>query len=189
MKLPAYMAPSLHHSGGTVCEPVDVPVAKRHLDMVYSHIRYSTSPFMGSVTHSDRALDPHRHGQAGLGGLISSTRIACSSTPHQRQFAHEVFDAVPCWACSRPMRGSVRPRGSRPSFSRVMSPVTVGTPTQILAEAAGGHGLPAHQAVSGAPQGLRHLCLVHFHAVGRAGPRHAGTGNMCCSARRNPRGG
>ncbi len=29
-----YMSPNLHHSGGTVCEPVDVPVNKRHLDMV-----------------------------------------------------------------------------------------------------------------------------------------------------------
>src|SRR3954464_2347052 len=53
----AYMSPHLHHSGGTVCEPVDVPVNKRHLDMVYSHIPYSDKPFMGSVTHPDRAAD------------------------------------------------------------------------------------------------------------------------------------
>ncbi len=52
-----YQSPYLHHSGGTVCEPVDVPVNKRHLDMVYSHIRYSDKPFMGSVTHPDRAAD------------------------------------------------------------------------------------------------------------------------------------
>ena len=52
-----YMTPHLHHSGGTVCEPVDVPVNKRHLDMVYSHIRWSDKPFMGSVTHPDRARD------------------------------------------------------------------------------------------------------------------------------------
>src|SRR5262245_45352498 len=31
---------SLHHSGGTICEPVDLPVNKRHPDMVYSHIKY-----------------------------------------------------------------------------------------------------------------------------------------------------
>ena len=36
-----YMTPFLHHSGGTVCEPVDVPVNKRHYDMVYAHMRYS----------------------------------------------------------------------------------------------------------------------------------------------------
>ena len=53
----AYIAPSLHHSGGTICEPVDLPVNKRHFDMVYSHIKYSDKPFMGSVTHPERAQD------------------------------------------------------------------------------------------------------------------------------------
>jgi len=50
-------SPWLHHSGGTICEPVDVPVNKRHLDMVYSHIRYSDRGFMGSVTAESRAED------------------------------------------------------------------------------------------------------------------------------------
>jgi trimethylamine--corrinoid protein Co-methyltransferase len=53
----AYLSPSIHHSGGTVCEPVDLPVNKRHLDMVYSHIRWSDKRFMGSVTHPERAAD------------------------------------------------------------------------------------------------------------------------------------
>jgi trimethylamine---corrinoid protein Co-methyltransferase len=53
----AQSSPWLHHSGGTICEPVDVPVNKRHLDMVYAHIRYSDRPFMGSVTAQDRAED------------------------------------------------------------------------------------------------------------------------------------
>ena len=53
----AYMSPWLHHSGGTVCEPVDLPVNKRHLDMIYSHVRYSDKPFMGSVTAPERAQD------------------------------------------------------------------------------------------------------------------------------------
>jgi trimethylamine--corrinoid protein Co-methyltransferase len=52
-----YLSPNLHHSGGTVCEPVDVPVNKRHLDMVYAHMRYSDKPFMGSVTAPERARD------------------------------------------------------------------------------------------------------------------------------------
>jgi trimethylamine--corrinoid protein Co-methyltransferase len=51
----AQSSPWLHHSGGTICEPVDVPVNKRHLDMVYSHMRYSDRPFMGSVTAEERA--------------------------------------------------------------------------------------------------------------------------------------
>ena len=52
-----YTTPWLHHSGGTVCEPVDIAVNKRHLDMVYAHLRYSTKPFMGSVTAPERAAD------------------------------------------------------------------------------------------------------------------------------------
>jgi trimethylamine---corrinoid protein Co-methyltransferase len=51
----AQASPALHHSGGTICEPVDVPVNKRHLDMVYSHIKYSDRAFMGSVTAESRA--------------------------------------------------------------------------------------------------------------------------------------
>ena len=52
-----YMTPVLHHSGGVICEPVDVPVPKRHLDIVYSHIKYSDKPFMGMVTTGSRAED------------------------------------------------------------------------------------------------------------------------------------
>lgn len=53
----AYQSPWLHHSGGTVCEPVDLPVNKRHLDMVYAHLRWGDKPFMGSVTTPERAED------------------------------------------------------------------------------------------------------------------------------------
>ncbi len=53
----AYVDPYMHHSGGTICEPVDIPVNKRHLDMVYSHMRYSDKVFLGSITSPDRAKD------------------------------------------------------------------------------------------------------------------------------------
>lgn len=53
----AYLSPWIHHSGGTVCEPVDLPVNKRHLDMVHAHIRYSDKPFLGSITAPERAED------------------------------------------------------------------------------------------------------------------------------------
>ena len=52
-----YTSTTLHHGGGTLCEPVDLPVNKRHFDMVYSHIKYSDRAFMGSVTHPSRAQD------------------------------------------------------------------------------------------------------------------------------------
>ena len=53
----AHHAPAMHHTGGTICEPTDIPVSKRHLDMVYGHIRYSDKAFMGAVTSGWQAQD------------------------------------------------------------------------------------------------------------------------------------
>lgn len=52
-----YSSPQLHHGGGTLCEPVDLPVNKRHFDMIYGHIKHTDKPFMGSVTAPERAQD------------------------------------------------------------------------------------------------------------------------------------
>ena len=48
----AQSSPHFHHSGGTICEPTDIAVNKRHLDMTLSD-----RPFMGSVTSAERAED------------------------------------------------------------------------------------------------------------------------------------
>jgi trimethylamine---corrinoid protein Co-methyltransferase len=53
----AQSSPNFHHSGGTICEPTDIPVNKRHLDMVMAHMELSDRPFMGSVTAEDRSED------------------------------------------------------------------------------------------------------------------------------------
>ncbi|MCB6177264.1 trimethylamine methyltransferase family protein [Rhodobacter sp. Har01] len=53
----AQASPSFHHSGGTICEPTDVPVNKRHFDMVMAHIELSDRAFMGSVTAEERSED------------------------------------------------------------------------------------------------------------------------------------
>ena len=52
-----YMSPYLHHSGGTIVEPNDIPVPERHLDMILAHLTYSDKAFMGSVTHADNCRD------------------------------------------------------------------------------------------------------------------------------------
>ncbi len=54
------LTPNMHHTGGTICEPTDIPVSKRHLDMVYGHIRYSDKPYMGAVTSGWQAEDSIR---------------------------------------------------------------------------------------------------------------------------------
>ena len=53
----AYLHPNLHHTGLVICEPCDVPVSHRHLDMVYTHMRYSDKPHLGAITEQSRAQD------------------------------------------------------------------------------------------------------------------------------------
>jgi trimethylamine---corrinoid protein Co-methyltransferase len=69
----AYSTPWLHHSGGTVCEPTDVPVNKRHLDMVYAHLRYSDKGFMGSVTAPERAADSIEMARIAVGAEFTDS--------------------------------------------------------------------------------------------------------------------
>ena len=52
-----YMLPSLHHGGFVTCEPCDVPVSKRHLDMLLAHMTLSDKPHLGAITEMSRAQD------------------------------------------------------------------------------------------------------------------------------------
>ena len=52
-----YMHPYLHHGGFVICEPCDIPVNKRHLDMMMAHITLSDKPHLGAITQMDRAQD------------------------------------------------------------------------------------------------------------------------------------
>ncbi|MEM7293863.1 MAG: trimethylamine methyltransferase family protein [Pseudomonadota bacterium] len=53
----AYMAPAMHMTGGVLVEPMDVPVPKRHLHMMYALLKYSDKPFMGMVLGKEKAVD------------------------------------------------------------------------------------------------------------------------------------
>ena len=70
-----YQLPYLHHSGGTVVEPVDIAVNKRHLDMVYSHLKYSDKPLMGSVTAPERAVDSIELCRLAFGGDLEDRTV------------------------------------------------------------------------------------------------------------------
>ena len=109
----AYLSPHLHHSGGTVCEPVDVPVNKRHLDMVYSHIRYTDKPFMGSVTAPERARDTVEMARILFGADYLEDHcviLSASSTPTRRWSGTRR-----CSARRGPMPRRTRRRSSRRS--------------------------------------------------------------------------
>jgi trimethylamine--corrinoid protein Co-methyltransferase len=133
----AYMSPSLHHSGGTVCEPVDIPVAKRHLDMVYSHIRYSDKPFMGSVTAPERAEDSVTMAKMVFGHEFVDQNCVLINLINAN--SPLVFDATMVGALKVYARANQATVVSPFILSGAMSAVTVvGTLTQILAEASVG---------------------------------------------------
>src|ERR1700729_4244268 len=75
----AYLSPFIHHSGGTVCEPVDLPVNKRHFEMVYAHMRWSDKPFMGSVTKPERAQDTVEMCEILFGKEFVAANTVCTS--------------------------------------------------------------------------------------------------------------
>ncbi len=129
----AYASPFMHHSGGTVCEPVDLPVNKRHLDMVYAHMRLSDKPFMGSVTHPERAKDTVAMCRILFGADYLESNTVCTSLINAN--SPLVWDSA--------MLGSAEAYAAANQaviitpfiLSGAMSPVSVaGTLTQALAE-------------------------------------------------------
>ncbi len=138
----AHLSPALHHSGGTLCEPVDLPVNKRHLDMIYSHMRYGDKAFMGSVTAPDRAQDTVEmakllfagdHTDAVSGELKTMViNLINANSPL-------TFDATMLGAAKVYARNNQATVISPFILAGAMSPVTVaGTVAQVLAEALAG---------------------------------------------------
>lgn len=129
-----YMSPGLHHSGGTICEPVDVPVNKRHFDMVYSHIKYSDKPFMGSVTHPERAQDTVDMAKLVFGDDFVEQNTVITSLINAN--SPLTYDATMLGAATVYARHNQATVISPFLIAGAMSPVSVaGTVTQILAEA------------------------------------------------------
>jgi trimethylamine--corrinoid protein Co-methyltransferase len=132
-----YMSPHLHHSGGTVCEPVDVPVNKRHLDMVYSHIRYSDKPFMGSVTAPERARDTVEMARILFGADYLETHPVILSLINAN--SPLVWDSVMLGAARAYAEANQATLITPFILAGAMAPVTAaGVCAQTLAEAMGG---------------------------------------------------
>ena len=75
----AYRLPALNHSGGIVCEPQDVPVPKRHLEIFRAHVRHSDMPFMGAVNAPERAMDCVEMARIVFGGSDAGERTVLIS--------------------------------------------------------------------------------------------------------------
>ncbi len=151
----AYMATSLHHSGGTICEPVDLPVNKRHFDMVYSHMKYSDKPYMGSVTHPERARDTVEMTQDPLRRRLDRRGRPASRAPASSVSSMRTRRSPGTPPCSGALKTYARANQATIVtpfiLAGAMSPVTVaGTAAQTLAEALAGMAL-AQLVNPGAP--------------------------------------
>ena len=126
--------PWLHHSGGVVCEPVDLPANKRHLDMLYAHIRHSDRAFMGALIGAERAghaIDMARI-LFGTEFVAQNAVLYCVSNTN----APLVLDSHMSGALKTYARAG-QPVACTPwVLTGAMSPTTVaGTLSQVLAEA------------------------------------------------------
>ncbi|MEM7269405.1 MAG: trimethylamine methyltransferase family protein [Pseudomonadota bacterium] len=127
--------PWLHHSGGVVCEPVDLPANKRHLDMLYAHIRWSDRAFMGAFIGAERA-----------GHALDMARIVFGERMDEAPALYCVSNTNAPLVMDSHMSGALRtyaaagqPVACTPwVLTGAMSPTTVaGTLAQVLAEALG----------------------------------------------------
>jgi len=128
-----YMSKWLHHSGGTVCEPTDVAVNKRHLDMLHAHMTLSDKPFMGSVTAPERAQD-----SVDMAGILFGADFVQANTVMTSLIninSPLTFDGIMMGALEVYARNNQATIVSPFIVGGAMAPVSVaGTLTQVLAE-------------------------------------------------------
>lgn len=137
----AQVTPQIHNAGGTVVEPDDEPQETRHLDMLYSLLRYSDKTFMGSVTSAENARDTVAMAAIVFGGndAIAQTPVAISliNVNSPRRYDTRMLEAMLEYAKAR------QPVIITPFIlAGAMSPVALGgTLVQQNAEALAGIAL------------------------------------------------
>lgn len=132
-----YMSKWLHHSGGTVCEPTDVPVNKRHLDMLLAHMTLSDKPYMGSVTEPSRAADSVEMSKILFGADFVDQNTVMTSLININ--SPMTFDSIMMGALEVYAKAGQAAIVSPFIVGGAMAPVTVaGTLTQVLAEVLAG---------------------------------------------------
>lgn len=132
-----YMSKWLHHSGGTVCEPTDVAVNKRHLDMLLAHMTLSDKPYMGSVTEPDRAADSVAMSRLLFGSDFVDTHTVMTSLININ--SPLTFDSTMMGALEVYARAGQATIISPFIVGGAMAPVSVaGTLAQVLAEVLAG---------------------------------------------------
>ena len=130
-------APAVHMVGGVLCEPMDIPVPHRHLEMTYSLLRLSDKPLMGSVTSRERAEQSlHMMGIVFGHDVVADTTVSTSLANCNSPLVWDqtMLDAVKVYAASNQamlFSPFVLGGASTPAS-------TVGAVTQLNAEALAG---------------------------------------------------
>lgn len=132
-----YMSKWLHHSGGTICEPTDVAVNKRHLDMLHAHMTLSDKPYMGAVTEPSRAMD-----SVEMSGILFGKDFVQNNTVMTSLIninSPLTFDSIMMGALEVFAENNQASIISPFIVGGAMAPVSVaGTLTQVLAEVMAG---------------------------------------------------
>ena len=95
-------------------EPVNLPVNKRHFDIVYSHIRYSDKPFFGSMLGAERAEDSVTMAKLVLDEFVENNTVLYSVSNVN---APLVLDATMSGSL-KPMPGTIKRWRFRRLFSQ-----------------------------------------------------------------------
>lgn len=131
------MSKWLHHSGGTVCEPTDIAVNKRHLDMLMTHMELSDKPYMGSVTEPVRARHSVEMSEILFGKDFVQNNAVMTSLININ--SPMTFDSIMTGALEVYAEAGQACIISPFIVGGAMAPVTVaGTLTQVLAEVLAG---------------------------------------------------
>lgn len=124
---------AVHHSGGVVVEPVDLPVPVRHLHMAHAHLTLNDKPFMGAVTAPERALDTIAMAKLAMGETFVEENCVLYSVVNTN--APLVMDQTMLWALKEYAKAGQATVVSPFILGGAMSPVTVAaTLAQVLAE-------------------------------------------------------
>ena len=143
------MLPEYHHSGGVICEPVDLPANKRHFDMLDAHFRYSDRAVFGALIGAARAQDSVDMAKIVFGDDFVAANCCLYAVSNSN--APLVWDSTMTGALKVYARNNQAVAVTPWTLAGAMSPCTAaGTMAQVLAEALVGLAL-TQLANPGAP--------------------------------------
>ncbi|MDQ2995828.1 MAG: trimethylamine methyltransferase family protein [Chloroflexota bacterium] len=136
----ANSTPYIHHQGGTIVEPTDEPVSTRHLDMLFSHVKYGDKAFMGSVTSGPNAADSVAVAEIVFGADVireNPALLSLINVSSPRRYDERMLAALKVYARARQAL-IITPF----ILAGAMGPTTIaGTVAQLNAEALAGIAL------------------------------------------------